>query len=272
MKTFACIIVLVVALTAVQALAVQVTQVTLNYENGATVARVTVDGPFMFSHQTEIPKDGKGDRMILDVIGATTGLAAKNFTELPKCGIVSIRTAQYSVTPEKVVRVVFDLTKAPVYQIEKQGNSVKITFTDKAVNAFTSWNSDNAAKAGTPAVISKPAPTVAHVAPAAAPNTSSARDKSSSIDNDRLASLASQDKPTAKSPVTLVPAATPTNAPTTPTKAVAVESKPVTQTAPAPVQTPTTVVTNQKKTTSPSPAVSPASPERSRSIWVMSPS
>jgi len=239
MKKLTYIIVLVVALAAGQALAVQVTQVALNYENGATVARVTADGPFQFSHQTEVPKEGKGDRMILDLIGVTTGLSVKNFADLPKCGITSIRTGQFAVTPEKVVRVVFDLTKAPVYQVERQGNSVKITFTDKAVSAFPSWTSGAVTKASPQTPAPKPAPAVAQTAPVSkVPSPVASVDKVQATEKDRLASLSGSTKPSAQpptSPAPLTPAANPV-------KVVTVDGKPVTPTVSTPIQTPVKVI------------------------------
>jgi len=238
MKKLTYIIVLVAALAAGQALAVQVTQVALSYENGATVARVTADGPFQFSHQTEVPKDGKGDRMILDLIGVTTGLSVKNFAELPNCGITSIRTGQYAVTPEKVVRVVFDLTKAPVYQVERQGNSVKITFTQKAGSAFPSWTSDAVTKAAPQTPAPKPSPAVAQAAnPLKGPSVVTNSAKVQATENDRLASLSGNAKPTAQPPVN--PAApTPTSSPV---KVVTVDNKPITPTVPTPALSPVKV-------------------------------
>ncbi|PWB68200.1 hypothetical protein C3F09_12115 [candidate division GN15 bacterium] len=247
MKKLAYIIVLVAALAAGQALAVQVTQIALNYENGATVARVTADGPFQVSHQTEVPKEGKGDRMILDIIGVTTGLSAKSYTNLPVCGITGIRTGQYAVTPEKVVRVVFDLTKPPVYQVERQGNCVKITFSDKAATAFSTWSTD-AAKPAQPVVAPKPAVAAAPtVAPATVSNQTAPVDKAKLAETDRLTSLSGLPTPAVQ------PTATPvTPAPNTSTvKVVTVDAKTV---APA-VQQPAPTSVKVVATENPKPAV-----------------
>ena len=104
-------------------------------------------------------------------------MGVKTFTELPPCGITAIRTAQYAVTPEKVVRVVFDLSKATVYQIEKQGNGIKITFTNIVAGEFASWSSDAVIKTSAPVPAPKQVSPLAQVAP-----TATAVDKSSSVD------------------------------------------------------------------------------------------
>ena len=268
MKKLTYIIVLAVALVAGQALAVQVKQVALSYENGATVARVTADGPFQFRHQTEVPKEGKGDRMILDLIGVTTALSAKNYSNLPLCGITGIRTGQYSVTPEKVVRVVFDLTKPPVYQVQQQGNSIKVIFTDKAVTAFTTWTTDAVAVPTQPTVVSKPATSVAQAPVTVTPKPVTLSDKAATTEQDRLASLSSNAEP-----VTLQQTVPTTSSPTTaPNKPVVVEAKPLATAVPvnpptaettkptaqpAVVATPTPTVVAQPIQSEPKPVPTP---------------
>lgn len=263
MKKLTYIIVLAVALAAGQALAVQVKQVALSYENGTTVARVTADGPFQFRHLTEVPKEGKGDRMILDLIGVTTALSAKNYSNLPLCGITGIRTGQYSVTPEKVVRVVFDLTKPPVYQVQQQGNTINVVFTDKSVTAFTTWTTDAVAVPAQPTTVSKPTTVVAQAPVITTPKISTTTDKTQNVEQDRLASLSSSAKPLAapvpvKTPV--VETAKPLTQPTTvPTPTTTVVAKPIqTESTPAvavtPVTTPTTVVATPVQTQEAKPA------------------
>src|SRR5512140_551051 len=100
MKKFWLILAGVILVAFSTAFAAQVTNVSLSYQNGVTVARVDVEGTIRFAHQTEIPKDGKPDRMILDVLSAVHALPAKSFDNLPPCQITDIRTSQYSVTPE----------------------------------------------------------------------------------------------------------------------------------------------------------------------------
>jgi hypothetical protein len=109
--------------------------------NGAVIARIEVDGPIRFIHETEIPKNGKPHRVIIDVLSAIHDLPAKNFADLPLCPITSIRTSQFSVKPEQIVRLVFDMTGAPFYQIDTEGKAILVTFPDKTVKPFAAWSS-----------------------------------------------------------------------------------------------------------------------------------
>ena len=122
----------------------QVTNVQLGHKVGKTVATIETTGEVRFSHQTEIAKDGKPFRVIVDILSATHELQSKNFTLVPSCIISGIRTSQYSVDPEKVVRLVFDMQEETVYQIASQGDLVWITFPDKKAPAFATWNSREA--------------------------------------------------------------------------------------------------------------------------------
>jgi hypothetical protein len=173
-----------------QALASEVTNVELSYQQGQTVARIHVDGPVRYTHETEVPKNGRPDRMIVDVLSATHELGAKSFHDLPACVVTAIRTSQFAVSPEKVVRVVFDLTEAPVYRIETEGEWIKIVFDHKTAQSFATWSS--AASLGK-ATQPKPAP-AKPTAQASSPVKTVAQ-QNQAIESDRQSSLSS--KPTA---------------------------------------------------------------------------
>jgi hypothetical protein len=119
----------------------RVTNVTLSHSENGTVATIDVTGEARFSHQTEIAKNGKPFRVIVDMLMATHHLGAKVFENVPDCIISSVRTSQYSVKPEKVVRIVFDMKRETAYQIAAVGNTVRITFPDENTPAFASWSS-----------------------------------------------------------------------------------------------------------------------------------
>lgn len=160
MKYVTRLIVLSVLLLASVAYASDVKNVELSYDNGATVASIYVDGPIRFTHETVDAKNGKPFRVVVDVLAAEHKLSAKKFTSLPNCPITSIRTSQYSVTPEKVVRFVFDLKKEYAYQIDSKHNVVEIRWVDKSTSPFAKWSADAPAmtqpKPTTP-IASKPA-------------------------------------------------------------------------------------------------------------------
>lgn len=121
--------------------AAKVTNIELSYQENTTVARIDVDGQVRFTHQTEVPKNGKPDRLIVDILSAEHALGSTIFSGLPLCDIQSIRTSQYAVTPEKVVRVVFDLQSAPLYRIESNDHSITVYLTDQNVPRFATWSS-----------------------------------------------------------------------------------------------------------------------------------
>lgn len=156
----------------------QVTGVEISYQQGSTVARIDVQGPVRFTHQGEVPKNGRPDRVIVDVLSATHELGAKDFANLPNCIITRVRSSQYAVDPEKIVRIVFDLSTAPVYTVDSDDKSITVKFSNKEAGSYATWSSRDAIK---PARATQP-PTLA-TKPAV---------RNDSIERDRLASLAPQ--------------------------------------------------------------------------------
>ncbi len=171
----------------------QVKNVDVRYNDGFTTAVISVDGPVRFTHQTEEAKDGKPFRVIVDILSATHELGSKNFYELPNCPIQSIRTSQFAVTPEKIVRFVFDMDAERVYRIDSDKNSVSLIFFDKSTPKFASWSSTeyiaNKKKNAEPVKIVSVQKTTKQVATIAPIKTKSAADLNKSINNDRLLSL-----------------------------------------------------------------------------------
>jgi len=235
MRKLSCIVVALVLLAASSALASSnVTNIELTWQNGQTVARIDVAGGVKFSHQTEVAKDGKPFRVIVDVLTARHDLGAKKFLELPVCPVQAIRTSQYAVQPEEVVRVVFDMNKETAYQVTSDQNSVTVSFPDKAGKQFAAWST--AAVAAQQAKES-PGVTVASMdptkpaEPTAAPpvKSKSAADVNAAIDSDRMASLGSSpSSATVKKPEPTKPAAAPkpTEQPTVEKPQVAVTPSP----------------------------------------------
>ncbi len=190
----------------------EVTNVALNYQDGSTVARIDIKGPVRFVHQTEVPKDGRPDRVIVDVLSATHALGAKAFLNLPACVVTGIRSSQYAVSPEKIVRIVFDLGTTPLYQIDSDDHSITLKFSHKEPSSFTSWSSNSGSAGASPAtadlpVIEKPA------ALSITPATVAARNEI--IEKDRVESLstAASQKPRVETPASKADEATPLEAP-----------------------------------------------------------
>ncbi len=188
MKHSALLIFTILLLVAGQTMAAKVDNVELTWQDGFTVAQVDVEGTVRFSHQTEEAKDGRPFRVIVDVLSATHHLGQKKFSELPSCPIKHIRTSQYAVSPEKIVRLVFDMEHETVYRIDSDENSIKISFPDKNGQSFAAWSTSGwlARQQSTnerTTVAQAPAETNT------APSRTSAERLNKSIDNDRLTSL-----------------------------------------------------------------------------------
>lgn len=181
-------------LLAASAFASSVTDIELRHEDGGVAAYIAVDGTVRFIHQVEPPKDGKPYRVIVDVLSATHALGQRNYTELPAgCNIYSIRTSQYAVQPEKMVRIVFDMENQPLYSVTAESGAVRVFFTDKSTKAFPTWTS-GAHVSPTPQVSSPASPKIV-AKPAETPSTAANK----AIENDRMASLAGDKKePTVK--------------------------------------------------------------------------
>jgi hypothetical protein len=162
-------------------------------------------------HQLEPPKGDKPNRVIVDILAAEHHLGKKNFVSLPDCPISGIRTSQYAVTPEKIVRLVFDMKSAPLYQVNAGAGWVEVFFTDKNAKAFTPWSSTKYI-----ASVHPEQKAVKPAAPKSAPTpVSSAAKANKAAQDDHLASLsqpASTTPAPAPKPVVKVTPKTPTKA------------------------------------------------------------
>ncbi len=189
MKKILILMVATVALLAFsQAHASQVTNVELSYNGGFTIARISVDGPIRFTHQTEEAKDGKPFRVIVDILAATHDLGAQTFTFLPDCPIKSIRSSQYSVNPEKVVRIVFDMDSERVYRVESDSHYITVYFSDNVPRSFAPWSTSTYVASMDQPEHHETSPKMAVSEPPAT-HPKSAEELNSAIDKDRLSSL-----------------------------------------------------------------------------------
>ena len=198
--------------------AARVANVELSYRNGYSVARIDVEGAVRFTHQTAVSQDGRPFRVIVDILTAVHHLGAKEFLSLPDSPVRHIRTSQYSVKPEKITRIVFDLERETTYRVESDNNSVSIFFPDKSRQPFETWSTSAflvaQAKAKRQVAATKP-PEVPAAAPAKQTKPK-AKERTSAqlnaaIDKDRQESLQSSAAPVTKTPAPLaVKAAAPT--------------------------------------------------------------
>jgi hypothetical protein len=102
----------------------------LSLEKAGKFTKLTVytDNPFEFVHSTEEAKDDKPYRVIIDFKDAFFALPQHNFKEgLPAGTVQAIRTSQFKVEPEKIVRVVLDVKGPVVYKVLDTKDPKKVT-------------------------------------------------------------------------------------------------------------------------------------------------
>jgi type IV pilus secretin PilQ/predicted competence protein len=68
-------------------------------------------------------------RLVVDVAGVINDVNPRSFN-LDLGSVKQVRTSQYKLTPEKVTRVVFDLSRTSPYTIETQGPALAVSFID----------------------------------------------------------------------------------------------------------------------------------------------
>jgi hypothetical protein len=96
----------------------RIKNISLKKEGKFTEVSVYADKHFEFSHFTEEAKGGKPYRVVIDCRDAIFDLPRNNYrAELPPGSITAIRTSQYQVDPERIVRVVLDLKGPLVYKV-----------------------------------------------------------------------------------------------------------------------------------------------------------
>ena len=230
----------ILTMIAATSFASKVTNVELSYQDGQAVARVDVSGAIRFTHQTEIPKDGKPDRVIVDILSATHELPGKVFENIPPCPVTAVRTSQYAVKPEAVVRIVFDMKTTPVYQVDTKGQSIFIRFTDKSVVPFPTWSTTSASTEP----VKAPATSVKIASTESAPKSATPAQKNMSAEKDRVESLSGTASTTTKPGPSVASRPSPVAAPQTPTSAPTVAAVPKSEikspvTAPATTPVPT---------------------------------
>ena len=270
MKKLVCICTVGVLLLAGSSMAARVSNIDLGHQDGSAVVKISIDGQVRYTHATEVPKNGRPDRIIVDILSATHDLGAKEFLDLPKCIVAGIRTSQYAVNPERVVRIVLDLNAAPIYRVDSDETSITINVRDQAGEPFAAWSSAKVVAAsheGTaPTVARTPARTSS--APPARAKAPSVAQQNAAIEKDRQQSLVSQPStPKAKKAPAQKPVVAATDPPApkekssdTPDWFLASQSNSTRSVAPVPKQPVTPPALSPRKAAS-QPMVAQAQPE-----------
>lgn len=190
-----------------------ITGLSLTHEGEYTVVTIQGDGPVRVSHQSVIAKEGKPFRIVVDCLAARHALAQKEYASLPSCIVTALRTSQYAVKPEEVVRVVIDLARESVYRVETSGSAARIYVSDPQTTTLASWASSPATETKTKTVAAvTPKPEATPAATAKTPSiiaqkntTPPAESKKTAPTVEYAAKPTAAPAPTTKSPSTAVP-------------------------------------------------------------------
>jgi type IV pilus assembly protein PilQ len=130
-------------------------------------------------------------RIVVDLKGATLGMAARLYDKVSRGGITNVRMAQWK--PD-IVRIVLDLDGQREYTVVKEDHDVKISVNGSA--DFAAWRIGGSVRAiaASEAVVSAPAPAAAPLAPAPAPPMASAPAATTEVPS-KIASLIKPSEP-----------------------------------------------------------------------------
>jgi hypothetical protein len=120
----------------------RIVNISLKKEGDFTKVAVYGDKSFEFVHSTEDAKGGKPYRVVIDCKDAIFDLPQNKYQDgIPRGIITSIRTSQFQVVPERIVRVVLDLKGPVVYKVTDKDpkNEANIAILTKQEPDFPLW-------------------------------------------------------------------------------------------------------------------------------------
>src|SRR5918999_3704786 len=98
------------------------------------------------------------DKIVIDVTGATLGMAPSNYDEANRGGIVDVRYSQYR---KNVVRIVLTLDEPHKYNMVRYPNEIRVKVQAEEPVLFVAWQVGNA-----PAAVSQSGKATTNAAPA----------------------------------------------------------------------------------------------------------
>jgi hypothetical protein len=131
----------------------RISDVSLEKEGNFTKLTIYADKPFEFVHSTAETEGGKPYRVIIDCQDAIYNLPQHNFIKsLPPGTIKGIRTSQFQIEPEKIVRIVLDLDKPAIYKVVERGEDKKgaIAILTSQDLSFPFWTAGENVKTSSP--------------------------------------------------------------------------------------------------------------------------
>lgn len=130
---------LLLLIPAVSSAVVTVDNVSLKKQGEFTELTIYASDVVEFDHQIVEPGAGKPYRVVIDLKDAYHKLPRYNFKDLPSETITSIRTSQFSVKPEKVVRIVLDVKGRVTYKVKRSRNYVTLVIATPDDTEFPFW-------------------------------------------------------------------------------------------------------------------------------------
>lgn len=119
---------------------VDVTNLYLEKKSQFTEFTIQCDQDFNYTHQIVEASGDKPYRIVVDIQDASHRLPQNDYENLPKSSITRIRTSQYSVEPEKIVRVVLDVQGVLTYKLKKHDNELSLLINTPDDKDFPIWS------------------------------------------------------------------------------------------------------------------------------------
>jgi hypothetical protein len=140
MKRFTILGILLTLGCATALASVDVTNLYLEKTSQFTEFTIQCDQDFSYTHQMVEASGDKPFRIVVDIQDALHQLPQNDFANLPKSSIERIRTSQYSVEPEKIVRVVLDMQGALTYKLKKHDGKLTLLINTPDDKNFPTWS------------------------------------------------------------------------------------------------------------------------------------
>jgi hypothetical protein len=152
---------LILAAAALAQAEVWIKNLSVERQGEFVAVRIYGSQPFQFTHATEEAKNGKPFRIYVDCQDASFALPQNNYFNLPGQTVAGLRSSQYQESPNKIVRVVLDCTRAVTYKVQSSGNSAEISIASPQEPNFVRWEavkSDNSHLASANPAAAQPQP------------------------------------------------------------------------------------------------------------------
>jgi len=120
--------------------AVYVTNLRLEATSDVTMVTIDCEENFEFDHQIVEPTESRPFRIAVDIRNAIHQLHRPNFDNLSSKSVLRIRTSQFSIEPEQVVRIVIDLVDSSTYEVRRGASSLVLSINNPVAGNIPKWS------------------------------------------------------------------------------------------------------------------------------------